>query len=316
MNRALFRSFAAFVLAWVSAAAARADYVVASRHAVVHEQPSSADPGVLDLEKGDALVLVESDQTSGYYHVHLPDSDAEGWVYRTFVRRFPGLPPSSHAGGGTASGHSTTAGASSATGASAKKFTTGTYKGCPPEGEGGDPDLNRLKNRDLPPPKVEEVTVSEMIEEVPGAAADMGRKKRAAWTAEARKEVAETEGHGLKIVGYLLNRVQKEGKEACNCGSTTEVDRHMWLADESGVDRTEAMVVEISPRLRGAHPAWTDERLNKLVHAHTKVRITGWAMWDQEHPEQVGKTRGTLWEIHPIHQIEIQVNGDWQPLDN
>jgi hypothetical protein len=28
-------------------------------------------------------------------------------------------------------------------------------------------------------------------------------------------------------------------------------------------------------------------------------------MLDQEHPDQLGKTRGTLWEIHPIMRIEV-----------
>ena len=42
----------------------------------------------------------------------------------------------------------------------------------------------------------------------------------------------------------------------------------------------------------------------------------GWSMLDQEHPEQLNQTRGTLWEIHPIMQIEVQQNGSWVPLDS
>jgi hypothetical protein len=37
---------------------------------------------------------------------------------------------------------------------------------------------------------------------------------------------------------------------------------------------------------------------------------------DPEHPDQVGKTRGTIWEIHPIMQIETQGLGAWKPLDS
>ena len=43
---------------------------------------------------------------------------------------------------------------------------------------------------------------------------------------------------------------------------------------------------------------------------------------DQEHPEQLhatsshSATRATLWEIHPIHVIEIQdASGNWVPID-
>jgi hypothetical protein len=30
----------------------------------------------------------------------------------------------------------------------------------------------------------------------------------------------------------------------------------------------------------------------------------------------VGKTRGTLWEIHPIMQIAVQKDGQWINLDD
>ena len=37
---------------------------------------------------------------------------------------------------------------------------------------------------------------------------------------------------------------------------------------------------------------------------------------DPEHPDQISKTRGTIWEIHPIMQIETLKNGAWVPLDD
>jgi hypothetical protein len=39
-------------------------------------------------------------------------------------------------------------------------------------------------------------------------------------------------------------------------------------------------------------------------------------MMDPEHPDQIGKTRGTIWEIHPIMQIETRSGGTWKPLDD
>ena len=47
---------------------------------------------------------------------------------------------------------------------------------------------------------------------------------------------------------------------------------------------------------------------------NTQVRISGWLMLDQEHPEQIGKTRGTLWEIHPITRIEVKDANGWREL--
>ena len=55
--------------------------------------------------------------------------------------------------------------------------------------------------------------------------------------------------------------------------------------------------------------------LGQIVKKDQRVRISGWLMLDPEHPDQVGKTRGTIWEIHPIMQIEVNQNGQWTPLD-
>ena len=45
------------------------------------------------------------------------------------------------------------------------------------------------------------------------------------------------------------------------------------------------------------------------------VRISGWTMLDPEHPDQVGKTRGTIWEIHPVMRLDVmQAGGGWRAL--
>jgi len=37
-------------------------------------------------------------------------------------------------------------------------------------------------------------------------------------------------------------------------------------------------------------------------------------MLDPEHPDQVGRTRAILWEIHPILKIEVWSGNRWQEL--
>ena len=76
----------------------------------------------------------------------------------------------------------------------------------------------------------------------------------------------------------IIGMRSKEGKEACNCGSTDDVDHHLWLADEPSVDRSEAMVVEISPRLLPTHPKWNVQNLSQVIKNKQKVRISGWMM--------------------------------------
>ncbi len=192
-------------------------------------------------------------------------------------------------------------------------FTTGAFDGCPPEGDGGDQDLNRRKNRDLPPPAYQPVTVAEILGNRPSAVEEMGRQRRVEWTASAREAVARWERTGAQVEGYLL-KSRHEGPESCNCHSSDDRDFHLWLGADPNDDRANAVVVEVSPRVGARHPGWTREALEALARDRARVRISGWLMWDQEHPEQVGQTRGTLWEVHPIHRIEVSDGGGWRDL--
>ena len=54
--------------------------------------------------------------------------------------------------------------------------------------------------------------------------------------------------------------------------------------------------------------------LRALREQGAQVRISGWPLYDQEHKPEVGKTRSTLWEIHPITSIEVATNGGWVDL--
>jgi hypothetical protein len=95
------------------------------------------------------------------------------------------------------------------------------------------------------------------------------------------------------------------------------VDYHLWLVDVSGTGRDASVVVEVTPRIRADHPNWDIDRIcTLLVTPQAQVRISGWLMMDPIHADQVGKSRGTLWEIHPIMAIEAQQGGAWVALDD
>jgi hypothetical protein len=186
------------------------------------------------------------------------------------------------------------------------------YQGCPPVGDGGDPALNTLKNR-LDESTWQPTTVANLLALTWPPAIE--QKPRAKWSAADAQAIAKYEGTPVQAEGYLLN-VQKQGPESCNCHSVDQVDFHIWLADDPNKNRTQSVVIEMSPRVRSYHPAWTLANLRNVVKNKQKVRISGWLMMDPEHPDQIGKTRGTIWEIHPIMQVETQQNGNWVPLDN
>ncbi len=87
---------------------ARADYLVTNRSCNLKETNITSSATILHLNEGDTLLLFDEPQVNGYYHVAVHATGAEGWVYRTYVRRFAGFPagasaPTGGGGGGTGS---------------------------------------------------------------------------------------------------------------------------------------------------------------------------------------------------------------------
>jgi hypothetical protein len=141
------------------------------------------------------------------------------------------------------------------------------------------------------------------------------RRERTVWSRAERMEVARSEGLPLSIEGYFVG-ARQQGPEATNCHGADGVfrDWHLWLAATPGHDRRHSVVVETTPSVRALHPEWSIAAIHRLVRDSVRVRVSGWLMLDQEHPEQLGKTRGTLWEIHPVMRIEVRQGSSWTVL--
>jgi hypothetical protein len=141
-----------------------------------------------------------------------------------------------------------------------------------------------------------------------------------------RRAIEAHEGIAVRVEGYLpveerMRGVWQEGGEATNCGFTSPefADWHAWLvADSAGTraSRAHAVVAEFTPRVRARHLAWTLAKVQAAASRHLRVRLGGWTLYDPEHPEQLGRTRGTLWEIHPVTAMDIRVGRRWVPLDD
>jgi hypothetical protein len=200
-----------------------------------------------------------------------------------------------------------------------------TFQGCGPGGTpGSDDTLNRLKNRVDPPDDALAVAFHLFLSlKWPKA---VERRDRQAWGAADTAFIDQFEGAPVRVEGFLAG-ARAEDKETPNCGRSDPdgVDFHIWLVEAprrhmpgsaTQFDRRRAIVIEATPRVRAQHVGWTVPALGDLARRGTRVRITGWLMFDQEHPEQVKKTRGTLWEIHPITRIESETApGQWHTLE-
>ena len=66
----------------------------------------------------------------------------------------------------------------------------------------------------------------------------------------------EWEARGASLAGYVAGREWMRA-EACNCRSPEHRDYHGWLVENPGEYYSDAVVVEISPRLLEAHPLWS-----------------------------------------------------------
>ena len=191
---------------------------------------------------------------------------------------------------------------------------TADFEGCPPQGDGGDRALNVLKNR------VDEGSYASVPFDSVLALrwpAGVEQVARARWTRADAADVARYEGIPIAVEGYLAS-AKLEGPESPNChGAATRLrDFHIWLTRNPGEDRRGSLVVEMTPRVRAAHRGWTVAALRRVAQARDRVRVSGWLLLDQEHPDQVGRTRGTIWEVHPITRFEVQRRGRWVALDD
>lgn len=170
-------------------------------------------------------------------------------------------------------------------------------------------DLNTLKNR-IDDGQYTDVSLDSLLQlQWPST---IERVQRANWSQQDTQTIQQNEDVAVRVEGYLVG-VKHEGTESTNCHAVDYRDFHMWLVVHSSDGKSQSMVVEVTPRIRDMRPGWTDSALAGLVGQH--VRISGWTLLDQEHPEQIDKTRHTLWEIHPILHIEVDQNGGWVSID-
>ncbi len=183
------------------------------------------------------------------------------------------------------------------------------YNGCPPQGDGGDIALNLRKNR-IDTGRWQAATLASLVA-LPWPRG-VEKARRADWPPQDLTTIQKQEGRPVVVEGYFL-RLRHEGPESTNCHDADARDYHAWLGAPASESRALSLIAEITPRVAALNAGWGSEKdILRLTGQH--VRLSGWVMFDQEHPEQVGKTRATLWEIHPITRIAVERQGRWVDL--
>lgn len=188
------------------------------------------------------------------------------------------------------------------------------YRGCPPEGDGGDASFNRLKNRvdstAFVPTQFAQLLALGWPRAIEG-------RWRSEWGLINRRRVGQDEGRPVSVEGFF-SWARLAAPEGVNCHrqGVDSRDWHIWLVGNPRGARSRSIVVEATPPVRERHPRWNIETIRELGRRGTRVRVSGWLLMDAEHPDQLNKTRGSLWEIHPVIAVEVDNNGSWIPLDD
>ncbi len=189
----------------------------------------------------------------------------------------------------------------------------GNFHGIPPEGTGGDPELNREKNRWVAPQNYTDMSISAIIAMNHDQLSSMGKVMRSKWTSDAIAEAAADEGKAVRVTGYLAH-AKESGSEACNGKSEVYHDFHIWITESPEENKNQGIIVEATPFWKEQFPDWQLKTFEHLANQHAKVRVSGWILWDEEHGDEVGKSRGSLWEIHPFTKFEVFSGGSWQDI--
>ncbi len=121
-----------------------------------------------------------------------------------------------------------------------------------------------------------------------------------------------------RLRGYVAY-ISKSNKESCNCNYREPEfhDYHINMVIDAAdyKDKTQHIVVEITPRLREIMKAkgidWSLEGLKKI--RHKEIEVEGWLFYDWDHGDKaylrtgdaVNSWRATCWEIHPVTSLKI-----------
>ena len=187
------------------------------------------------------------------------------------------------------------------------------FNGCPPEGAGGDADLNLLKNR-VDKGAYLPVSLDSLLALTwPKSAEDRLMNE---WTPSGRAFIQQYLGMPIVVEGYIEALRERLGGPA-NCNRSDEQNQ-FWRLHLTRLprDRRYQAVIAIStPQTRLGH-TWTIEFIRDVVvEGRVPVRISGWLYFDPGRAYEIGRARATLWEITPVMQIEVFEDGRWNPLD-
>lgn len=187
------------------------------------------------------------------------------------------------------------------------------FNGCPPTGEGGDADLNQLKNR-VDKGAYVPVSFDSILALTWPKSAEQSLMSE--WTPSGRAFISQYLGMPVVVEGYI-DALREGVSDPANCNRADEQNQ-LWrisIIREPRNRRSQAVIALSTPQTRLGHTWSADFIRNVLIEGRVPVRVSGWLYFNPASPQEIGRTRATLWEITPLMQIEVFEDGRWNPLD-
>jgi hypothetical protein len=283
-----------------------------TRNVNLRADPSTDNPPIRLLTPPEVVTLLEPDKTAGYYHVRTAANE-EGWVWgpNVNVQTIPAPTPTPTGAGAGAPASAIDPNWPKPTPVEIT-FHAGSGT-CGPDGT-GDTATNHLKNRVDVPPDYHAVTFG-AVTSLPKLPPGSPTKRSSPHWPTVAPQITPLEGVPISVVGFIFS-IKPQGAEGTNCSFTGagETDWHVPFVLHSGDLEKTAIVVELTPRVHKDHPNWTTANLTPSG-PKPSFRISGWLMFDPDHPAHLGHFRQTLWEVHPVMKIEVEQGGVWKDLD-
>lgn len=125
--------------------------------------------------------------------------------------------------------------------------------------------------------------------------------------------VEEVERNAVALTGYIVRVIPVPIHLAGRRATDWEFYLHLRVGPAQRCeyqDDGRNLVTVMTPSFQPPHTGWDLEALYDLCREQTRVRVSGWLLYDHLSRTRVGRSRASAWSIHPVTQIEV-----WKPRE-
>ena len=120
--------------------------------------------------------------------------------------------------------------------------------------------------------------------------------------------LADVEERAVAVTGYVARLVPVPARMPGRAATPLEFYLHLRVAAPptcEHYDDPRNVVAVVTPGFQPPRTGWDFDVLAELCRAHTRVRVSGWLLYDPFSRPQVGRSRVSPWSIHPVTHLEV-----------